>query len=82
MILVDFMGHMVSTKSKEELDKFAIEELGMKESWYQETATTLKHPHYDLTTQAMINKALRLGAEHVTPQGLVRRAWWNKKAPA
>ena len=86
MILVDFIGHMVSDKSKKELDEFA-EELGMKRSWYQTPSKgadiTKRHPcyaeHYDLTTSRMIDKALRLGAEQVSPGELTRRAWWTKK---
>jgi len=78
MILVDFIGHLVSTESKEELHKFA-EELGLRRGHYQDSGHLLKHPHYDLTTKAMIDKARRSGAEWVTPQDLVRRAWWREK---
>jgi len=79
MILVDFIGHMVSTESEEELHRFAGEKLNMKRSWYQESHSLLKHPHYDLTSTLMIDKALRMGAEQVSPAELIRRAWWAKK---
>lgn len=79
MLLVDFMGHLVSDESEEELHRFAKEKLSMKRSWYQNSTTTLKHPHYDLTTHWMIEKAKELGAEWVTPQDLVRRAYWSKE---
>ena len=87
MILVDFIGHMVSDKDEKELHKFAEEELGMKRSWYQTPSKgsliTKEFPHYgrhyDLTTSRMIDKALRLGAEQISPGELVRRAWWRKK---
>ena len=78
MILVDFIGHMVSTESEEELRKFA-DGLGMQRGWYQNEGTLLKHPHYDLTSGRMIDKALRLGAEQVSPARLIREAWWSKK---
>lgn len=77
MIIVDFAGHMVSTENEEELHDFA-DGLGMRRSWYQDEGPLLKHPHYDLTTGQMIDKALKQGAEQVTPQGLIRRAWWGK----
>ena len=77
MILVDYIGHLVSTESEEELHKFA-DELGLRRGHYQDSGGLLKHPHYDLTTGRMIDKARRFGAEYVTPQDLIRRAWWRK----
>ena len=77
MILVDYIGHMISTKDEEELHKFA-DELGLKRGWFQSEGLGIKHPHYDLTSSRMIEKALRLGAEQVSPGELVRRAWWSK----
>lgn len=74
MILVDYIGHMVSTDDEKELHDFA-RRLGLKRSWYQDKV----RPHYDLTTNGAINRARRRGAELVTPQALVRRAWWNKR---
>ena len=78
MILVDYMGHMVSTKSEEELHEFA-EKLSMERGWYQDSGKLLRHPHYDLTTTRMRQKALELGAETVSPAELIRRAWWREK---
>jgi len=78
MILVDFAGHMVSTKSEAELFEFA-EKLGMRKRWYQDKGPLLKYPHYDLTTGRMIEKAIKLGAEQVSPQELIRRAWWREE---
>jgi len=77
MILVDYAGHMTSTESEEELHAFATEQLNMKKSYYQNSSCTLKHPHYDLMTSQMIDKAKELGAVWVSPQDLVRRAWWR-----
>lgn len=73
MILVDYIGHLVSTESAKELLAFA-DRLGMRRSWFQNGP----RPHYDLTTNRMINKALRFGAKKVRPKELVKRAWWNK----
>ena len=78
MILVDYAGHLVSTESEDELREFAEKRLNMKRSWYQGSSVTLRHPHYDLTTQNMQRKAREMGAEYVTPQDLIRRAWWSK----
>lgn len=78
MILVDFVGHMVATETEQELHDFA-ERLNMMRRWYQSEGYGLKHPHYDLTTSRMIEKALSLGAEQVSPAELVRRAWWQNR---
>lgn len=74
MILIDKIGHMVATESEEELHAFA-RKLGLKYRWYQSS----RHPHYDLTTQRIINKAIIYGAELVTPFEIMRRAWWSKR---
>lgn len=79
MILVDFIGHLTSTESEEELHAFASKKLDMKRSWFQESDRLLKHPHYDLTSEFMRDKARELGAEYVTPQDLIRRSWWRQK---
>lgn len=78
MILVDYIGHIVSDKDEEELHKFALEKLSMKKSWFQASGALLKHPHYDLTSTRMRDKATEEGAELVTPQDLLRRAYWRK----
>ncbi|MEW5804326.1 MAG: DUF4031 domain-containing protein [bacterium] len=75
MILVDYMGHMVSTESAEELHNFA-RILGLKRSWYQSHAD---HPHYDLTTARMRMKAVRMGATETDPVDLLKRAWWYEE---
>lgn len=79
MILIDFVGHLVSTESEEELHEFAMMKLGLDRQHYQNSGKLLKHPHYDLTTTLKIDQAKEHGAEWVTPQDLVRRAWWRKK---
>ena len=78
MILVDFIGHLVSTESEKELHDFAMMQLGLDRQWYQDSGPNLKHPHYDLTTTLKVNQAREHGAEWVTPQDLIRRAWWRK----
>jgi len=79
MILVDFVGHLVSTESEEELHEFALMKLGLDKQWYQNSGKLLKHPHYDLTTFSKIEHAKANGAESVSPQDLIRRAWWRSE---
>ena len=74
-IVFDWMGHMVSTESAEELHEFA-RKLGLKREWYQTPGYGDKHAHYDLTTGRMKNKARLLGATEVIPWELVEKAWW------
>ena len=73
MILLDPLGHMVSTIDENELHTFA-QKIGLKRLWYQGNNN---HPHYDLTTARMRHKALKFGATLVEEKELVRRAWWN-----
>ena len=77
-ILIDFIGHLVSTESEKELHDFALMKLGLDRQWYQDSGVSLKHPHYDLTSHLKITQAREHGAEWATPQDLVRRAWWRK----
>lgn len=74
MILVDKLGHMVSTESEDELHTFA-QRLELKRSWYQNT----NKPHYDLTTRRKINLALKNGAKLVRSKDIVRQAWWKEQ---
>jgi len=74
MILVDEVGHMVSTDSADELHIFA-RKLGLKRGWYQAT----DHPHYDLTTIRMKHKAISMGARSVTSSELVKETWWHNR---
>lgn len=67
MIYTDNVGHMVAD-SLEELHDFA-KELGLKREWFQDHP---RHPHYDLTTQRMRNKALRLGAQLADRREIVK----------
>lgn len=80
MILVDYLGHLVSTESEEELHKFALEQMDVKRTWYQDKGYAgFKHSHYDLFGQRLLQQAIKLGAEQVSPKELVKRAWWRKK---
>lgn len=80
MILVDYIGHMVSTESEEELHEFASEKMGMKRTGYQEKGYVgFWHPHYDLLGQTLLWQAIGLGAEQVPIQDLIKRAWWRQK---
>jgi hypothetical protein len=78
MILIDNVGHMISTKSENELHEFAVQ-LGLKHEWYQNVGADSRHPHYDLTTARMRRKAVRSGAVKVSATELFSRAWWNER---
>lgn len=71
MILIDYIGHLVSTDSEEELHIFA-KKLGLRRRWFQNE----RKSHYDVTTSFMRLKAVRLGAEIVEPRQIMSRAWW------
>ncbi|MCK5021179.1 MAG: DUF4031 domain-containing protein [Candidatus Peribacteraceae bacterium] len=68
MILLDSMGHMISDVSEDELHKFAIK-IGLKIEWYH---CHEHHPHYDLTTTRMRNRAIDNGATIVSPKEIAR----------
>ena len=72
MILIDNIGHLVSTVDEDELHKFALT-LRLKKKWFQNHP---KHPHYDVTTAKKRNEAITLGAEFVTSKEIVERAYW------
>jgi Protein of unknown function (DUF4031) len=77
MILVDNIGHMVSSEDADELHEFA-RELGLKREWYQTPRRGEYHAHYDLNTRRMIAKAKRMGAKRVKATQLIHQAWWRK----
>jgi len=63
-----------------ELHQFA-HEIGLKRVWFQEKH---RHPHYDLTTKRMRNRALKFGAELVSSRELIlisrrNRQWISNK---
>ncbi len=61
MIYIDKYGHMVADNLIE-LERFA-ESMGLKRHFYQ--GVRKGHPHYDLTTQAKKETAIRMGAKLV-----------------
>jgi hypothetical protein len=71
-VLIDPIGHMVSTLSLKELHVFAWR-IGLKWEWFQGPPQH-RIPHYDLTTARMIRKAIDAGAEVVQSRELVDRA--------
>ena len=75
MILIDYLGHMVSDEGEEELHRFA-RRVGLKRVWFQDQSD---HPHYDLTTTPMRLKAMKLGASMVSPRHLIECAWWSRE---
>lgn len=68
-ILLDSIGHLVSTTSIEELHTFA-QGIGLKRSWFQ--GQTPVHPHYDITTSRAMGRAIAHGAILIDPATLVR----------
>ena len=76
MILMDTVGHVVSTKSADELHLFA-QRLGLLRRWYQTPHEDEWHAHYDLTTLSMKERADDMGAKLVSSESLIRLAWWN-----
>ena len=67
-VYVDQMGHM-KADTREELHDFAVR-IGLKLAWFQDHPS---HPHYDLTTQRMIDKAIAQGAKMISPKEMVRK---------
>lgn len=78
MILMDKMGHLVSTESGDELHEFA-EKIGLKREWYQMPGYGEHHAHYDLTTPRARIRAREGGAIEVGPFELVRKTWWYEQ---
>lgn len=66
MILTDGI-HLISDSSIGELHEFA-RRIGLKREWFQEHF----HPHYDLTTKRMSEKAVKAGAKEVDTKQLIR----------
>jgi hypothetical protein len=67
MIYLDEKGHLISDESLDELHLFA-HNLGLKREWFQDHPY---HPHYDLTTKRMREKAQKIGAQLVTSREIV-----------
>ena len=86
MILIDPVGHMVSTESAQELHTFA-ERIGVRKENYtilgiskkEEREVTDVGAHYSLDKRVMLYKALRMGAIMKEPKELLNEAWWAKK---
>ncbi len=60
--------HLISSESLEELHTFAVERIGLKRKWLHNSP---RHPHYDLMTDAAVDRALRAGAVMRTSRELV-----------
>ena len=56
-------GTHLMSEDLDALHEFATKKLKLKRKWFQDHPT---HPHYDLTTEAMQEKAINMGAEKVT----------------
>lgn len=59
--------HLVSDFSVDELHKFA-RAVGLKRSWFQNHE---RYPHYDLTTNRIRNRAVKMGAKVVSSRQLI-----------
>lgn len=60
--------HLICDEREETLHAFA-RSIGLRREWYQDEGH--RHPHYDLTTTRMRNKALSAGAVLVTSRELI-----------
>ena len=77
MIFTDGV-HLISDQSLEELHMF-VQRMGFNRCWYQ--GGKRRHPHYDLTTQRVVNQAISRGAKMVSAKELVKislTADWRK----
>jgi hypothetical protein len=70
-IFYDFMGHMISDTSIEELHEFA-QRINLRVEWFQNKgAGKFWIPHYDLTTPNARKRAKLAGATEIDPTKLV-----------
>lgn len=67
MILIDKQGHLVTENCWACLHDFA-KSIGLKRSWFQDK----RLPHYDCTTESMIQKAIDKGATLVSSKEIVK----------
>ena len=74
MILMDKIGHLVSTESAQDLHEFA-ERIGFRREWYQMPGIGEHHAHYDVFPR-MRRRARDHGAKPVGGEELLKRAWW------
>jgi hypothetical protein len=68
-VYLDSMGHL-RADSREELHAFA-ERVGLRRSWFQDRPRLW---HYDILSQRLRARAVRLGAVLVSPRQIVRVA--------
>lgn len=68
-IYCDSIGHLISDSKLEDLHDFA-SGIGLKRTWFQDKPN---YPHYDLTTNNAIKRAIRAGATHISPKEIVKK---------
>lgn len=89
MIYFDRFGHLISSKSLEELHVFA-QKIGLKREWFQNKG---KLSHYDLCRRDpetrqfvpsiyMMDKARKAGAKEISPKALCRILYEAPEAEA
>ena len=74
-ILLDEIGHLVSTVDEDELHEFA-QSIGLKREWFQPGS-----PHYDVMSVRIRKEAIDKGAEVIKATELVKRAYWTRFCP-
>lgn len=62
MIYLDYLGHLFSDESVDELYNFAVTRLGLKPEWNHYSRN---FPHFDLTTETKKKQAIKLGAIYI-----------------
>jgi hypothetical protein len=76
MIVTDMVHLMSDTMDVAELHAFA-KRIGLRRHWFQNHPV---HPHYDLLTPRMREKAVTAGAKIMTSVELVS-TYWRRPAP-
>ncbi len=72
-IYFDYIGHMISDTSIEELHDFAKNKMKFKPEWFQNKGRGKGWiPHYDLTTPNAKKRAKSVGAIQIEPLELVK----------
>lgn len=69
MIFTDGV-HLISSISESDLHAFA-KSINLKREWYQDR-NKHPHPHYDLTTDRALRRAIKAGAKKISARELIK----------